>query len=387
MTLRLYYDSDALEFDATVVAHDGDQLRVILDRTAFYPTSGGQPHDTGTINGVRVIDVIDGGDHVVHVLEGPLPPGPARGAIDATRRRDFTVQHTAQHLISAIAADKLGWNTASVHFSDTRSTIEFDTDAVSDSQLESLATACNDAIAAAVPVTIDYADAATTSGLRKPSDRDGLIRIVTIEGIDRSACGGTHVNNTAGIGAVYLADIEKIRGRVRVGYLAGPRITGTLRDKSRTLAELARLTAIAEPELIDVLPRRMEQLRQAEKRIATLEAELAANRVDEMLARVDATAGGIRRVAIEASHGEIAFRRRMVEAIGARRRALAVAIDPDSQSVMLGVSADSGLDAGTMLRGVIQPLGGRGGGSATFAQGTVPDATLLNQVGEQLLSA
>jgi len=236
-------------------------------------------------------------------------------------------------------------------------------------------------------VTIDYADAATTTGLRKPSDRDGLIRIVTIEGIDRSACGGTHVNNTAGIGAVYLTDIEKIRGRVRVGYLAGPRITGTLRDKSRTLAELARLTAIAEPELIDVLPRRMEQLRQAEKRIATLEAELAANRVDEMLARVDATAGGIRRVAIEASHGEIAFRRRMVEAIGARRRALAVAIDPDSQSVMLGVSADSGLDAGTMLRGVIQPLGGRGGGSATFAQGTVPDATLLNQVGEQLLSA
>src|SRR5690606_29068174 len=274
MTHRIYYDSDTLEFDATVVSHDGDPHRVILDRTAFYPTSGGQPHDTGSINGVRVIDVIDGDDHIVHVLDAPLPLGDAHGIIDASRRRDFTVQHTAQHLISAVAADTLGWNTASVHFGDAHSTIEFDAAQASDAQLESLATACNAAIGAALPVTIDYADAATTTGLRKPSDRDGLIRIVTIEGIDRSACGGTHVNNTAGIGAVYLTDIEKIRGRVRVGYLAGPRITGTLRDKSRTLAELARLTAIAEPELIDVLPRRMEQLRQAEKRIATLEAEL-----------------------------------------------------------------------------------------------------------------
>ena len=109
MTTRLYYDSASLQFDAQAIAHDGDSTRVILDRTAFYPTSGGQPHDTGTLGTARVIDVIDGDDGIVHVLDAPLALGPVHGAIDGDRRHDFTVQHTAQHLLSALAGDRFGW--------------------------------------------------------------------------------------------------------------------------------------------------------------------------------------------------------------------------------------------------------------------------------------
>src|ERR1019366_4046671 len=116
MTERLYYrDATLLAFDATVVDHVGDTQHVVLDRTAFYPTSGGQPHDTGLLGTARVIDVIDDDVRIVHVLDTPLPIGPVRGAVDGARRRDNMQQHTAQHLLSALAGDRYKWETTSVH--------------------------------------------------------------------------------------------------------------------------------------------------------------------------------------------------------------------------------------------------------------------------------
>ncbi|MBP9899466.1 MAG: hypothetical protein KBF28_13890, partial [Gemmatimonadales bacterium] len=112
MTLRLYYTSATLlDFPATVIGHDGDLTRVVLDQTAFYPTSGGQPHDTGMLGGIPVIDVIDDGERIIHVLAAPLPLGEVRGVVNAARRTDHMEQHTAQHLLSAIAADTFGWET------------------------------------------------------------------------------------------------------------------------------------------------------------------------------------------------------------------------------------------------------------------------------------
>src|ERR1043165_1226334 len=107
MTERLYYrDAALLEFDASVIAHGSDNRHVVLDRTAFYPTSGGQPHDTGTLGGAAGLDVIDEDARIVHVVDAPLPAGPVHGTIDASRRRDHMQQHTAQHLLSALAADR-----------------------------------------------------------------------------------------------------------------------------------------------------------------------------------------------------------------------------------------------------------------------------------------
>ncbi len=380
MTLRLYYDSDTLEFDATIVAHDGDQRRVILDRTAFYPTSGGQPHDTGTLNGVSVVDVIDRDEHIVHLLDAPLPPGSVRGSIDPDRRQDYTVQHSAQHLISAIAADTLGWHTASVHFGSDHSTIEFDTAAASDAQLEALELACNDAIGAALPVTISYADAASATGLRKPAGRTGTIRIVTIEGLDRSACGGTHLNNTARLGCVFLADIERIRGRIRVGYLAGARVHSALRSRNTLIFGLSQATAVASDELLEVIPRRLEQGRRNEKLIQELREEIAGHRIATLLAAEPEQNGGLHRLVLDSDFGPPDLLQLATAAATRHPRTICIAFDDNTRTILLGASPDSGIDAAATLRSALADFGGRGGGSTTLARGSVPDQAAVRLV-------
>src|SRR6476646_7893485 len=130
MTHRLYYtDAELTEFTAAIVDLADGGRRAYLDATAFYPTSGGQPNDTGTLGGVRVVDVIDEGERIAHVLEAPLPLGASSalaGVVDAERRLDHMQQHTGQHLLSAVFADLLGAETTSVHFGPEVATLDLD---------------------------------------------------------------------------------------------------------------------------------------------------------------------------------------------------------------------------------------------------------------------
>ncbi len=376
MTLRLYYDSDALIFDAAVIGHDGDdRCRVVLDRTAFYPTSGGQPHDTGTLGDARVLDVIDGDDHIVHVLDQPLALGPVRGKVDAGRRRDFTVQHTAQHLLSALADDRLGWHTESVHFGERHCTIELDTSNATEQQLTELEERANAAIGEALPVTFGYEDAATATGLRKPPAREGTIRVVTIAGIDRNACGGTHVTSTAQIGSLILTGIERVRGRIRLGFLAGSRVRADRERLQRILASLSEASGTAVDELGDVVPRKFAALRDAEKRVEALERELAGYRMREMLDAVAPGSDGIRRLVLHPAECSPGMLRHLLQAAAAEQMVLCVATDlPDT--IAVAASTDTGRNAGAMLKSALQQVGGRGGGSATLAQGVAAEGRL-----------
>jgi alanyl-tRNA synthetase len=385
MTLRLYHDSDALGFDAEVIGFDGDPTRVVLDRTAFYPTSGGQPHDPGTLGGTRVVDVIDGEERIIHVMDAPLSLGAVRGEVDPVRRRDFTQQHTAQHLVSALAEDRFGWRTASVHFGEEHSTIEFDTATASDSELATLHAASLEAIAAALPVVIGYEDAATARGLRKPPPRDGTIRIVTIQGLDRSACGGTHVTGTAQLGSVVWTGLERIRGRIRLGYLAGDRV---LRGFARQRALLDAIAGAAETtaaELEELVPRRFGALREAEKRVAALERELAGYRIRELLLQTPPGSGGVRRLVLHPGAASVDALRHLAHAAAAASHVLFVATAESPAMVIVAASPDAGFDAGTALKAALAPVGGRGGGSPSLAQGTVPDASALDAVVKALL--
>lgn len=378
MTTRLFWDSDAVAFDAEVIGHDGEGTRVILDRTAFYPTSGGQPHDTGRLGPAHVLDVIEVGDDIVHVTSHPLPLGPVHGEINTARRRDYTVQHTAQHLLSALAADRLGWSTESVHFGEERSTIEFDTAEASTEQLEQLEQWANDLVAEARAVTVGYEDAAVATGLRKPTGREGTIRVVTIEGIDRSACGGTHVTSTARLGSVMVRGVERIRGRVRVEFLAGPRASGLARREAAMLEGLAREVGTAPAELPDLVPRRLAALRDAERRIEALERELAGFRVRELTARAPAGPGGVRWVVLHPADLPVAALRTMAQAATAEAGVVFLATSIDPTTVVLAAGEGSGVNAGATLKAALHGVGGRGGGSATLAQGTVPDAGALD---------
>src|SRR5829696_5605904 len=226
MTQRLYHtDSYLRQFEASVVDRTEDSNRIYLDCTAFYPTSGGQPFDRGLVNGVEVIDVIDEGDRVAHLLATPLSDHRVVGRVDWGRRFDHMQQHSGQHLLSAVLADQLGQLTTSVHFGRESSTLDLATANLRSEQVQRAEERANEIIVENRPVEVTFEDADLATGLRKAPDRKGELRIVTIQDLDRSACGGTHVRSTAEIGCVLIRKLERVRQGTRLEFLCGLRAT------------------------------------------------------------------------------------------------------------------------------------------------------------------
>ncbi len=255
MTDRLYYhDSFLYDFDAEVrEVHESPRPAIVLDRTAFYPTSGGQVFDTGVISvggdQLRVTEVADTEDgKVVHYLEAPLkdlkPGTRVRGQIDATRRRDHMQQHSGQHVLSSAFVRLFGMATVSFHMADDYCSIDLDTPTLKKEQIEAAERLANEIILENRPVEIRFVtrDEAGKLGLRKPpaTDRDEL-RIVDIRDVDISACGGTHVNQTGQIGCILLRKFEKARQGWRVEFVAGQRAVATARRDFTALTETATL--------------------------------------------------------------------------------------------------------------------------------------------------
>jgi alanyl-tRNA synthetase len=388
MTFRLYYDAPLLTFDAVGIAHDdGDATRVVLDRTAFYPTSGGQPHDIGLLGGARVVDVIDDedGDRIIHVCDAPVALGPVHGQVDAARRHDYTQQHSAQHLVSALAADRLGWSTESVHFGADHSTIEFGTDAAPEAALRVLEEWSNATVGEALAVTIGYEDTASATGLRKPPARGGMIRVVTIAGIDRSACGGTHVATTAAIGPVLIRGVEKIRGRMRVGFIAGDRALRHVAEREATLEAVARAMSCAASELLDLVPKRMAALKAATDELGALRREVAQHRVAALAAATAPDTEGVRRVVHTFDADDADAMRAAAQAASEMPGVVFIGMLEGGTALAVGAHPDGRYDAGARVKAALALVGGRGGGSPRMAQGTVTEPAQVATVVAALL--
>jgi len=240
---RIYYtDSYLREFPASIVGRSEDGLTVYLDRTAFYPESGGQPADAGAIAGVAVVDVVDEGERVAHRLLAPLDLGPVECAIDWPRRFDHMQQHTGQHLLSAAFEDLLSLRTVSFHLGAESATIDLEGGAADAAALHKVERRANEIVFENRPVSVLFEDVAQARGLRKPSDREGTLRIISIDGFDRSACGGTHVRATGQIGVILLRKVEKVRQTTRVEFLCGGR--GPALARRRTTHALRRLLTL-----------------------------------------------------------------------------------------------------------------------------------------------
>ncbi len=385
MTERLYYtDAYREHFEARVVARNAGGDRVYLDRSAFYPTSGGQLHDLGTLAGVAVIDVVDEDDRVAHVLAAPLPAQGGdvliAGQVDWGRRWDHMQQHTGQHLLSAVGADRFGWETVSVHFGADSSTIDFGVESISPAMLVELERLANAGVTENRAVTVSFEDAATATGLRKPSDRAGTLRIVAIEGMDRSACGGTHVRATGEIGPIVLRRVEKVRKATRVEFLCGMRAIRRARADYEILAKLANGLSCSIDELATVVPALGDQARTLENERRRLEGEVNATRARDVHAAITPGADGVRRLLERRPSGKVDDARSLALAFAALPGgvvAIAVASPP---AILVAASDDSGFDAGRSLKAALGAVGGRGGGNARLAQGTVPDAAALDAV-------
>lgn len=383
-TERLYYDDATLaRFSATIVALGSDGRVVYLDRSAFYPTSGGQPHDLGVLADVPVVDVVDEDARVAHHLAEPvgLPVGAmVVGQVDMERRVDHMQQHTGQHLLSALLADRYGWPTVSVHFGDAASTVDISgVEGLSTADLTRIEQEANTLLLENRVVSVSYEDAATATDLRKASDREGTLRIVTIEGLDRSACGGTHVGRTGEVGALLLRRAEKTKGHTRVEFVCGHRAVRRAREDAELLTAAVRPLSASPQELPGLVELLQQRLTDAERERRRLQQELARHEARERWAEALPDAQGIRRlhIAVEMPVKEAEVLAQQCAALGA----CVVCVTNAAQGgVLFATSADSDLEAGPVLRMALQAAGGRGGGSPRVAMGAVTDPARLGEV-------
>ena len=381
---RLYYnDSYLREFEARVTDSDHEGRTVYLDRTAFYPTSGGQAHDLGTLNGVAVLDVVDEGERIAHHLARPVT-GDVRGAVDWRRRFDHMQQHTGQHLLSALLAERYGMPTVSVHLGEEVSTIDVHPKGLTPEKLAEVELRASDEIVANRAVAVTYGAAGAVEGLRKQSEREGVLRIVTIEGLDRSACGGTHVRSTGEVGALLLGKTEKVRDAIRIEFVCGGRAVRRARRDYDALGQLAKMFSISLDSVPGAVATLQARAAEADKQNRRLTGELAAIRGRDLYASAEGQASGV----------HLALR--VFDALGEEARAEAqsftamgpggvyVACGKDPAAIMVACSVHSAeaapLNAGALLKEALAAVGGRGGGSALMAQGSLPDANAIAPV-------
>ena len=381
MTERLYYnDSYLRDFSARIIDCSDDRLTVYLDRSAFYPSSGGQPHDIGSIAAVAVLDVIDEEQRVAHRLATPLSPGPVDCAIDWDRRFDHMQQHTGQHLLSAVFEAMFSLKTVSFHMGADSSTIDLEGGAVSPREVQAVESRANAIVFENRPVSIDFRHWEEAQDLRKPSEREGTLRIVAIDGLDRSACGGTHVRSTGEIGPVLIRKLEKVRQTTRVEFLCGGRAIRRSRADYEALSRAAQLFSAPLDELPALVAAQLESARANDKAMRKLELELASHQGRALYEATAPGEDGIRRVERRLDRGSLEELRAIAQTFTAQPKAVFLAALKDPPSVLLAASADAGLDAGKALKAALAEAGGRGGGTPRIAQGSVTAPTLLEQV-------
>jgi len=381
MTERLYYtDSYLRQFRARVVDLSDGGRTAYLDRTAFYPASGGQPHDTGWIGETAVEEVVDEGERIAHRLTAPLDAAEVDCRIDWARRLDHMQQHSGQHLLSAVFIEQFGIETCSFHLGEDISTIELETPTLDTQKVAAAELRANEAVCENRPIAVTYADANDARDLRKPAERSGTLRIVSIQGLDRIACGGTHVHLTGEIGPILIRRQEKIRNNVRVEFLCGMRSVRRARSDYDALARLAQTFSTSMDETAQAAAAQMEGAREAERLRRKLEAELARYQGRELYDTTPADGTGVRRVVRRLPNGSLEGLRALAQSFTAGPQAVFLGAVEQPPSVLLAVSADAGIDAGKTLQALVAQAGGRGGGSPRMAQGSVPNRESLEMV-------
>ena len=397
MTERLYYtDAGCRRFEATVVAcrpvdAGAGRFAVVLDRTAFYPTSGGQPFDTGTLGAARVVDVIDEDTTVVHVTDAPLVEGAGvEGAIDWRRRFDHMQQHTGQHVLSA-AFDRLFDNrTESFHLGVDACTIDLAREAsaaqVADAVAEANRIVWDDR---AVEVRFVSSDEAAALPLRKAPAREGRLRLVEVADFDLSACGGTHVPRTGGVGVITVSRWERFRGGSRVEFLCGDRVRRRFDAWRDALAATMTHLSVAPGELADAVERLQSDNKALQRALRDVRERLAAFEARALVER--GTRLGTRIVVVEVVPDADATALKAMATAAAREAGAAVALFGAGTPALVVTArhADAGVDAAAVLKALVAKFGGKGGGRPDLAQGGGLEATpeALVSAARELLSS
>ncbi|HWG50001.1 MAG TPA: DHHA1 domain-containing protein [Candidatus Acidoferrales bacterium] len=382
-TERIYYhDSFLFEFDARVVESfeiDGRQA-VVLDRTAFYPTSGGQVHDTGKllISGreISVIEVADDeAGRVIHYVSQEVNPETAiHGCIDSARRIDHIQQHTGQHVLSAAFIQLFDMPTVSFHMGEETCTIDLQTQSLSPEQGKKAERLANQIIAEDRSVTVRFVplEEARQLGLRKlPPKQTGHLRLIDIQNFDLCACGGTHVRATGQIGCILVRKTEKVKQGMRVEFVCGLRAVALARKDFTTLTQAAGLLSAHIHELPQQIKKSLDEAKNAGKAQQKLVEELASFEAERMLAQ---TSGSQRLLARVFAERDASFIKLLAQKLTGGRSdviVLLATLQPQP-TLVFAQSAGQKFNMGQLLKQLLAQLGGRGGGSPDMAQGGLP---------------
>jgi alanyl-tRNA synthetase len=399
MTDRLYYHDPFLyDFDAEVrEVAESPRPALVLDRTAFYPTSGGQVFDTGWIttsdSKLRVSEVAETEDgRIVHYLEAPVmdlkPEARVHGQIDADRRRDHMQQHSGQHVLSAAFVRLFNMPTVSFHMADDYCSIDLDTPTLTKEQVESAERMANEIILENRPVDVRYVtrDEAATLGLRKlpPAmgapglagvarpGRGDQLRIIDIRDFDLSACGGTHVRQTGQIGCILLRKTERVRQGWRVEFVAGQRAVATARRDFTTLTEAATLFSAHIYDVPQQVRKSLDEIRTLRKQREQSQEELAEAQATALLAETPETNGRkiVVRIFSERDMNALKLLAQKLTRLAPNAVALLATTSPQP-SLVFAQSVGLPFDMSALMKETMAKLGGRGGGSKDMAQGGV----------------
>ena len=371
-----------LETSVLRVGEDGGRPYAVLADSILYPEGGGQPPDHGFLGAVAVIDVQKAGGEVRHYLAGPAAPGPARLRLQWPRRFDHMQQHTGQHLLTAVARDRFGWETTAFHLGEEISDIELDVAQVTPAEREQLEEAVAAEIRRARPVTCRRVGPEALAGLNVrsrglPAGFQGEVRLVEIQGLDLNTCGGTHLSSTGELEAMALLGSEPVRGGTRLFFVAGGRLRHRLGAHEQRNAALRTLLGAPDGGLAAAVAGRMEQQRKLEKRLRSLEDELgellAATLADQPQAWVERHFEG----------KDASFLQRAARQVVARAPGKTVFLTgtQEGQSFFLLASGPTApMDTAALGREIAGLLSGRGGGSGKLFQGKTGSLAGRDQV-------
>jgi alanyl-tRNA synthetase len=397
VTERIYYtDPACIEFDATVVSAStaGGRAIVVLDRTAFYPTSGGQPYDTGSLGAAEVTDVIDLDDGAIgHVVSAPIAEGaPVRGRVDWHRRFDHMQQHTGQHILSA-AFDRLHRaRTVGFHLGAALSTLDLDK-VLGAEALAAAEHEANRIVWENRPVSIRFATPEEAAGMtfRKEPARSGPLRVIEVEGFDLSACGGTHVARAGEVGIIALRSWEKFRGGMRLEFVCGGRALREFRILRDAVVGSLRYLSVAPQDLPGAIEGAQAENKDLRRTIRDLGERLAVHEASALVQR--ARQVGPARVIVDVLDGwDQAGLKALASAAASQPGVVAALLSAaDPALVVVARSPDVSLDAAAALKALAQRFGGKGGGRPDMAQGgglagpRAEIAAALGQIIESLL--
>ena len=375
VTERLYYsDSHLIEFEARVVDvtdRVSGWTAVVLNRTAFYPTGGGQPSDTGTLNGSRVVECIDDGDNgVLHVVQGaaPIRDAVVRGRVDWARRLDHIQQHTGQHILSQAFIKLFNAPTKSFRVMDASCEIDVELNNPTTEIIERGVELANNVIWEDRAITIlnVTSDQAAELSLRKEPAREGELRLIEIEGFDLTPCGGTHAYRTGEVGMIAVRSWERAKGLTRIEFVAGVRALADYRKANKSAREMAALFSTGRDDAPQLAAQMVEENKELHRRVRMLEEVAAGVEAEKLL--TEAEAG----VVVQVFDGRDAESlKKLAHALMTKPGTVALlgSRDKDTARLVFARSSDAPGDMSVLMREACTMLDGRGGGKPEMAQG------------------